>query len=48
MSKSEILQELPRLAKEERQEILARIRELEECDLVSLGEPTTEEKALLA
>ncbi|MGA2662570.1 MAG: hypothetical protein ABSH34_34250 [Verrucomicrobiota bacterium] len=47
MSKSEILQELPRLALEERREIFERICELEENDLLKGGEPTAEEKALL-
>ncbi len=47
MSKSEILQELPRLALEERREIFERICELEENDLLRGGQPTAEEKALL-
>jgi hypothetical protein len=47
MSKTEILQELPKLALEERREILERICELEEKDLLSGGEPTSEEKDLL-
>ena len=47
MSKSEILQELPKLTLEERREILDRICELEENDLLKGGEPTADEKALL-
>ena len=47
MSKSEILQELPKLALEERREILERICELEESDLLSGGEPSAEERTLL-
>jgi putative addiction module component (TIGR02574 family) len=47
MSKSDILQELPKLALEERREILERICELEESDLLNGGEPSAEEKALL-
>jgi hypothetical protein len=47
MSKSDILQELPRLALEERREIFERICELEESDLLKGGEPSAEEKALL-
>jgi putative addiction module component (TIGR02574 family) len=47
MSKSDILQELPKLAPEERREIFERICELEESDLLKGGEPSAEEKALL-
>ena len=47
MSKTEILQELPKLALEERREIFERICELEETDLLMGGEPTSEEKVLL-
>jgi putative addiction module component (TIGR02574 family) len=47
MSKSDILQELPKLALEERREIFERICELEESDLLKGGEPSAEEKALL-
>jgi putative addiction module component (TIGR02574 family) len=47
MSKSDILQELPKLAPEDRHEILERICELEESDLQKGGEATAEEKALL-
>jgi hypothetical protein len=47
MSKIEILQELPKLALEERREIFERICELEENDLLRGGEPTPEEKVLL-
>ena len=47
MSKAEILQELPRLRHEERTEILERLCELEERDLLQGVGPTAEEKALL-
>jgi hypothetical protein len=47
MSKIEILQELPKLALEERREIFDRICELEENDLLKGSEPTAEEKTLL-
>jgi len=47
MSKSEILQELPKLALEERREIFERICELEEIHLLNGGEPSGEEKTLL-
>jgi hypothetical protein len=47
MSKAEILQELPKLGLQDRREILDRICELEENDLLRGGEPTPEEKALL-
>ena len=47
MSKSDILQELPKLALEERREIFDRICELEELDVLKGGEPSAEEKALL-
>ena len=47
MSKAEILQELPKLGPEDRREILERICEIEEHDLLKGGEPTAEEKALL-
>ncbi len=47
MSKSDILQALPELALEDRREILDRICELEELDLLGGGEPTPGEKALL-
>ena len=47
MSKTEILQELPKLALQERREIFERICELEENDLLRGGEPTADEKALL-
>jgi hypothetical protein len=47
MSKIEIMQELPRLRPEERHEILERICELEERDLLDGHGPTLEEKALL-
>ena len=47
MSKADILQELPKLRPEDRQEILFRIGELEERDLLNGTGPTAEEKALL-
>jgi putative addiction module component (TIGR02574 family) len=47
MSKTEILQELPKLALEERREILELICELEETDLLNGGELSTQEKVLL-
>ena len=47
MSTAEILRELPRLPLGERREILERIVELEDQDLLKGGEPTPEEKALL-
>ena len=47
MSKTEILNELPKLALGELREIFERIGELEEQDLLKGGEPTAEEKALL-
>jgi putative addiction module component (TIGR02574 family) len=47
MSKADIIQELPRLQAQERREILERICELEERDLLAGGGPTVEEKALL-
>ena len=46
MSKSEILAELPKLGVEDRREILDRICEMEERDLLN-GGATPEEKALL-
>ena len=46
MSKSEILAELPKLGVEDRREILDRISEMEERDLLN-GGATPEEKALL-
>lgn len=47
MSKAEILQELPRVGLQERREILERICELEESELLGRAEPTAEEKRLL-
>jgi hypothetical protein len=47
MSKVEIFQELPNLKSEERRELLDRICELEEEELLRGGQPTTDEKALL-
>jgi hypothetical protein len=47
MSKIEILQELPKLALEERREIFERICELEETDLLNGSEPSSQEKVLL-
>ena len=47
MSKSEILQELPQLALEDRREIFDLICDLEENDLLKGGQPTPEEKAML-
>lgn len=47
MSKAEILQELPRLNPEDRREIFELICDIQERDLLSGGQPTAEEKALL-
>ena len=47
MSKAEIIGELPNLDPAERREILDRICELEERDLLNGVGPTPEEKALL-
>ena len=47
MSKADILQELPGLRHEERTEILERLCELEERDLMNGAGPTAAEKALL-
>ncbi len=47
MSKTEILQELPRLPATDRRDILDRLWDLEEWDVLHLDEPTAEEKALL-
>jgi hypothetical protein len=46
MSKSEILAELPKLGAEDRREILDRICEMEERDLLN-GGATPDEKAVL-
>jgi len=47
MSKSEILQELPKLKAEERREIFERLCDMEELALLNGAEPSAEEKALL-
>jgi hypothetical protein len=47
MSKSDILCELPNLARGDRREILERIWEMEEADLLMGALPDPEEKALL-
>jgi putative addiction module component (TIGR02574 family) len=47
MSKAEILEELPKLKPRELQEILERIWELEEANLVTETGPSEREKALL-
>jgi plasmid stabilization system protein ParE len=47
MSKAEILHELPKLAREDRQEILEFICDIEERDLLDGGQPSAEEKSLL-
>jgi hypothetical protein len=47
MSKSEILGELPNLARGDRREILERIWEMEEADLLNGAQPDADEKALL-
>ena len=47
MSKTEILQELPRLPAPDRREILDRLWDLEEWDALHVDEPSAEEKALL-
>ena len=47
MSKADILQELPRLQPEERHEIMERICELEERDVLGGPGPTAGEKVLL-
>ena len=47
MSKSEILQELPKLKPDERQEVLERLWDLEDQDLVNGLGPSPEEKAIL-
>jgi putative addiction module component (TIGR02574 family) len=47
MSKADILAELPNLERGDRQEILERIWDLEECDLLQGSEPSPEEKKLL-
>ena len=47
MSKSDILEELPNLGHLDRREILERIWEMEEADLLKGKEPDAEEKTLL-
>ena len=47
MSKNEILQELPCLPATDRREILDRLWDLEEWDVLHVDEPSAEEKALL-
>ena len=47
MSKSEILEELPKLKADERREIFERICEMEELALLNGSEPSPEEKAML-
>ena len=47
MSKAQILEELPRLGRADRQEIWECLWELEERELLQGVEPTPEEKALL-
>ena len=47
MSKTQIMEELPRLGLADRREIWERLCELEERDLLQGAEPTLEEKALL-
>ena len=47
MSKTQIMEELPRLGLADRREIWERLCELEERDLLQGAEPTPEEKFLL-
>ncbi|MGA2751305.1 MAG: addiction module protein [Verrucomicrobiota bacterium] len=47
MSKSEILEELPKLAHGDRREILERILDMEEADLLGGAQPDADEKSLL-
>jgi len=47
MSKSEILEELPKLSPSERSQLFARLSELHEADLVGGAEPTDAERPLL-
>jgi len=47
MSKSEILEQLPKLRADERREIFERICEMEELDLLNGSAPSAEEKAML-
>jgi putative addiction module component (TIGR02574 family) len=47
MNKSDILQELPKLAHGDRREILERIWEIDEADLLKGAQLDTDEKSLL-
>jgi hypothetical protein len=47
MSKSDILEQLPNLGRGDRREILERIWEMEEEDLISGSQPEADEKLLL-
>jgi len=47
MSKSQILEELPNLGQGDRREILERIWEMEEADLLRGAQPDADEMALL-
>jgi hypothetical protein len=47
MSKTEILQELPQLTPEERQEVRQRLAELDQDDWLDAGALTNAEKALI-
>ena len=47
ISKSDILEQLPKLGAEERREIFERICEMEELALLNGSEPTAQEKAML-
>jgi hypothetical protein len=47
MSKSQILEELPRLTADDRSQLFARIAELHEADLLEGGAPTPAERQAL-
>jgi hypothetical protein len=47
MSKTEILQQLPRLTPKERQEVRLRLAELDQDDWLDLGELSAGQKALI-
>jgi hypothetical protein len=47
VSKSEILEQLPNLGRGDRREILERIWEMEETELLNGAQPDAEEKSLL-
>jgi hypothetical protein len=47
MSKSDILEQLPNLASGDRREILERIWEMEEADLLRGAQPDADDKSLL-